>query len=188
MTMEFTVRFSEMKGGALSFTMGNGNTVANNFNNDGRNDNHFLWDLAIVGSTGSLWYMTRTGTYQDTGYVLTRGASYHFVVQVNATNSALDGVVSNTMRLFINRDMVSDSLPVRGATSNANGFRIGARNATSSGDLVAELDDIRIWNGITAIPEPSIATLSVIGSIWFVSRRRRSTAQVNYQFNTSIPG
>jgi hypothetical protein len=182
MTMEFTVKYSATQEGALGIAMGNGNSIANNFDNNNWNRNHFLWEMAIRGTTGSVQYW-KDGAYKDAGYTLTAGTAYQFVIQANATSSTLDGVAPNQMRLYINGVLVSDSLPLHAATGNANGFRIGGRDSSSDEKdaLYLELDDIRIWNGITAIPEPSMATLSVIGSIGLISRRRRSIVQMGNQ-------
>lgn len=186
MTMEFSVTLSTMQTGALGITMGNGNTVANNLTNDGRNNDHFLWDLAILGASGKVQHMTSTGTYQDTGATLSAGLSYQFLIQVNATAAAVDGVAANTMSLYINGALVADDLQLRGATSNANGFRMGARSATAAGDLVGEIDDIRVSNGIVAVPEPSMAVLCMGGAVLALRRQRRDSVKSGSKHRRSI--
>ena len=171
MSMAFSAKLHEGVSGALDFYMGSGNTVIN-FSNTNRNSDHYLWNLSVLASTGSLRYLNSSEVYVDTGFVLSEGVDYDFHVQVNATNAAVDGVSANSMNIYANGVLVASDIQLRGGTTTASGFRISGRSTTTAGDLIGEVDDIRIWNGIQAVPEPSVAGLLAV-TAGFLMRRRR---------------
>lgn len=175
MTMTLSLNLSNFESGALGFYMGNGNTVAGNWTNDNRNPAHFLWDLAIVNTSGvlHLQYRTGSGTYTDTGITLDKNTTYQFAIQANATDGVIDGVNPDTMTIYINGEEKVSGLSLYGAVANANGFRISGRTTTISGDIVAEIDNIQIWNGILPVPEPSSAGLLLTGTALMLLQRRR---------------
>jgi len=171
MSMEFSVKIHEGTSGALDFYMGSGNTVSN-FTNTNRNSSHYLWNLSVLVSTGSLRYLNSSEVYVDTGFVLSEGVDYDFLVQVNATSATLDGVSANSMSIYANGVLVANDLALRAGTSTASAFRIGGRSTATAGDLIGEVDDIRIWNGIQAVPEPSVAGLLAVAAGFLMHRRR----------------
>ena len=173
MTMGFSMNLESLGGGRLAFYMGSGNTVSN-MGNTNVNDDHFLWDVGVNGATGRLEYRNSTG-YVNLGpdtLVLTPGGDYQFLIQVNSTSSDVDGVAAGSMNLYLNGELVASGLGLKG-TGSASAFRIGARGATTADGLVAEFDDIRIWNGVQPIPEPGSVALAASGALLMLRRSRR---------------
>gem|GEM_PF-5104573 len=175
MSVGFSVKMESLESGILGFYMGNGNTVAGNFGNNSRNSTHFLWDVAVQASTGKLQYMNSLGVYQDTGFVLQEGTAYEFLIQVNAEGTEVDGVAASSMNIYVDGGVQASGLELRGGTANANGFRMGGRSASTDG-LIGEIDNIRIWNGIQAVPEPSVAGLLLGSAVCLMMQRRRKMA------------
>lgn len=171
MSMAFSAKIHEGTSGALDFYMGSGNTVSN-FGNTNRNSDHYLWNLSVLASTGSLRYLNAAGTFVDTGFVLSEGVDYDFHVQVNATNTAVDGVSANSMSIYANGVLVGSDIQLRGGTTTASAFRIAGRSTNAAGDLIGEVDDVTIWSGIQAVPEPSVVGLLAV-TAGFLMRRRR---------------
>lgn len=77
------------------------------------------------------------------------------------------------MSIYANGVLVASDLALRAGTTTASAFRIGGRGTNAAGDLIGEVDDITIWSGIQAIPEPSVAGLLAV-TAGFLMRRRRA--------------
>ncbi|WAC20482.1 PEP-CTERM sorting domain-containing protein [Luteolibacter sp. SL250] len=173
MSMGFTVRMESTVSGTLGIFAGNGNTVGNNPTNTGRNTSHMLWDIKIH-TDGSIRYLpTGSNTWTTfSDFTVQDGVSYEFLIQVNNSAAAVDGVAANSMSIYANGSLIGSGLSLRSGVSTVNGFRIGAREAENPDDLIAEIDDIRVWDGIQQIPEPSTTAL-LLGGTGLLARRRR---------------
>ena len=169
MTMGFTIRMQTSTSGVFGIYAGNGNTVGNNLTNTNRNTSHMLWDL-MINDSGQLLYTTSSGAIPLPDFIVSDNTNYEFLIQVNNTSSAVDGVAANSMSIYANGSLIGSGLALRAGTSTVTGFRMGARSTTTTGDLVAQVDDIRVWDGIQAIPEPSSSVL-LLGAACLLLRR-----------------
>jgi hypothetical protein len=173
MSFGFSLRMEKSDSGALGIYAGNGNTVGGNPGNSGRNSSHMLWDLRITAAGEFQYQPIGSNTWSTlSGFTVADGTSYEFLIQVNNSASAVDGVAANTMSIYANGGLIGSGLSMRSGVQTVTGFRMGARGTSSAGDIIAEIDDLRVWNGIQPIPEPTTAAL-LLGAAGFLLRQRR---------------
>ena len=169
-TFNFSLQLPSTQG-TFFFGLGTGGFFANN-------NTFSSADLTAgfqITAAGQLQVRSSNTAFTSIGTPLLAGTAYDFSIVFNNSGSAVTyggGSVANaTADVYINGVLVGDDVTINAAQATANAFRIYTTGAAATGAY--QVDNVALYNGAVAIPEPSTVAIGMLGLAGMMALRRR---------------